>query len=371
VRILFLCKRRYMGKDLLADCYGRFFELPEILASRGHEIAGLTIRYAGTAEPRHELLTPAGVHWQSVELLPRPYQALLQYRRMVAAAVRDFRPEVIVGASDAFHVIYARRLGRKHGIPVVADLYDHFHAYAATWAPGIRGGLRRALATVEGVTCVSPALVQWAAGLRGSDAGVHLLPNGVMAKLFRPLDRSACRDALGLPREAVLVGTAGALSAARDIKTLYGAFERLARDVPEIRLVVAGRRDVQPPRGDHVVDLGELTHDKVPLLFGALDLGIVCNADSLFARYCDPQKLAEMRACGLPAVVADTFGGTLQPEPGALWLYAPGDPASLSTQIRAALAVGGRPVPLRGTGWTDRAVALESILADTIRSRRA
>lgn len=371
MRILFLCKRRYMGKDLLADRYGRFFELPEVLAQRGHAVAGLTILYSGTAEPRRELLTPAGVRWRSVELLPRPHRALLEYRRIAADAVRGFQPEVIVGASDAFHVIYARRLGRPHGIPVVADLYDHFDAYPATWAPGVRGGLRRSLAAVEGVTCVSPALVQWVAGLRGSAAGVHLLPNGVMAGLFRPLDQSVCRDQLGLPRQGVLIGTAGTLNAARDIKTLYRAFERLALELPGVRLVVAGRRDVRPPPGDRVIDLGELPHAKVPMLFGALDLGIVCNAESLFARYCDPQKLAEMRACGLPAVVADTFGGTLPAEAGALWFYAPGDPASLAGRIREALAAGGRSAPPGGTGWTDRAAALESILADTIRTRRA
>lgn len=370
MRILFLCKRRYMGKDLLADRYGRFFELPEVLARRGNTVAGLTLRYAGSAEPRHQLITEAGVRWRSVELMPWPPGGLVRYRRILAELVSEFRPEVIVGASDAFHVILAARLGRRHGIPVVADLYDHFDAYPANWAPGVRGGLRRALAAVDGVTCVSPALVQWVAGLRQSAAGVHLLPNGVAAR-FRPLDRSACRDELGLPRQAVLIGTAGTLNAARDIGTLYRAFELLAQDVPQACLVVAGRRDVKPPQSGKVIDLGELLHDQVPALFNALDLGIVCNADSLFARYCDPQKLAEMRACGVPAVVADTFGGTLRPEAGAVWLYAPGDPASLAAQIRAALAAGGRPAPPQALGWTDRAATLEAVLESSIHAHGA
>lgn len=369
MRILFLCKRRYMGKDLLGDRYGRFFELPEILARRGNPVAGLTIRYAGSAEPRHGLATEAGVQWQAVELMPHPHLALLRYRRMLAALLREFQPEVIVGASDAFHVILAARLGRRHGVPVVADLYDHFDAYAATRMPGVRFALRRALRRVDGVSCVSPALLQWVAGLRGSAAGVELLPNGVMSELFRPLDRSACRDELGLPRQAPLIGTAGTLDAARDIGSLYRAFELLARDVPDLHLVVAGRRDVAPPRGDRLIDLGQLAHAQVPTLFGALDLGIVCNADSLFARYCDPQKLAEMRACGLPAVVADTFGGTLRPEAGALWLYTPGSPDSLAEQVRNALGAGRRPPP-EGIGWADRAAALEAILRDAIARHR-
>jgi len=148
VRILFLCKRRYMSKDLLNDRYGRFFELPEALARRGHAVFGQVIAYTGSGrKPRHELVTPAGVRWQSVDFLPRPVSALLHYRRCVAQAVNEFRPEVIVGASDAFQVIHAVALGRKHRIPVVADLYDHFHAYPATRVPGVRTGLPSSVTT--------------------------------------------------------------------------------------------------------------------------------------------------------------------------------------------------------------------------------
>src|SRR5690606_25591764 len=48
-----------------------------------------------------------------------------------------------------------------------------------------------------------------------------------------------------------------------------------------------------------------LPHDKVALLFGALDAGVICILDTTFGRYCFPQKAYEMLACDLPVVAAD------------------------------------------------------------------
>ena len=45
MRILFLCKRQYTGKDLLDDQYGRLFEFPRILSQRGHRVAGFSVSY--------------------------------------------------------------------------------------------------------------------------------------------------------------------------------------------------------------------------------------------------------------------------------------------------------------------------------------
>ena len=38
MKILVLSKRQYMGKDLLEDRFGRFWELPLELAQLGHDV---------------------------------------------------------------------------------------------------------------------------------------------------------------------------------------------------------------------------------------------------------------------------------------------------------------------------------------------
>lgn len=40
MRILVLSKRRYTGKDLLDDRYGRLYEIPAGLVARGHAVVG-------------------------------------------------------------------------------------------------------------------------------------------------------------------------------------------------------------------------------------------------------------------------------------------------------------------------------------------
>jgi teichuronic acid biosynthesis glycosyltransferase TuaC len=72
-------------------------------------------------------------------------------------------------------------------------------------------------------------------------------------------------------------------------------------------LVLAGPTDRQMAfRPDNkTIYLGELPHERVGDLFNALDIGIVCNRDDNFGRYCFPQKLFEMLACNLPVAVAD------------------------------------------------------------------
>lgn len=47
---------------------------------------------------------------------------------------------------------------------------------------------------------------------------MFVIENAVRKDLFRPLDKKTCRDALGLPQHARLVGTAGALYQNRGIQ---------------------------------------------------------------------------------------------------------------------------------------------------------
>jgi hypothetical protein len=40
MRIAFLCKRQYMGKDVILDRYARLYEIPYQLARLGHTVRG-------------------------------------------------------------------------------------------------------------------------------------------------------------------------------------------------------------------------------------------------------------------------------------------------------------------------------------------
>ena len=141
-------------------------------------------------------------------------------------------------------------------------------------------------------------------------------------------------------------------------------FDRALTD-SEIQLVLAGPRDssADMPWGDDVHDLGILEHSDVAKLYSALDLGIICNLDSAFGRYCYPQKFFEILACGTPVIAAavGTMHDMLENHPHAL--YRPGDPDSLAAGIQGLLAnrhIPDFPIP----DWETRASELETLMND-------
>jgi len=364
MRILFLSKCQYMGKDLLGDRYGRFYELPEQLAARGHTVIGCCLAYHRRKQggTKSIVITPAGVTWHAHDLRPGGLPNLLRYHREMLRHLRDFRPDVIIACSDAFHVIYAEWLGTRHRVPVIADLYDHFEAYGANRIPGLQTLFRRALRRVNGVACVSEPLRGWIASLRGDDANTLCLGNAADHRIFKLRDKQECRRRLGLPFDAKLIGTAGALTTDRDIETLYQAFILLVERHPDLHLVVAGPRDIAPPAHDRLHDLGKLPHAEVPYLFGALDVGIVCNRDSLFARYCHPQKMLEMQACGLPVIAAEVGILSRKEKTIGVITYQPECPSNLAFSVEQLVIAPQKAInQLQAPTWVDQAKKLESL----------
>ncbi|MGO4703361.1 glycosyltransferase family 4 protein [Dyella sp. 2RAB6] len=363
MRLLVLNKRQYTGKDLLDDRYGRLYELPVELAARGHEVVVLAASYRLRGESRG---MESGVTWHSVDAWRSP----LAYWRRLQELLHEFRPEVIWASSDAFHVIGAMEVGRRSRIPTVADFYDDYEAFGLTSLPGLRTALRRASMRLDGLSAVSHSLAATLKSRASIVAPVEVVENGVPGMFMQATGRGEARQRLGLPQDVPLIGTAGALSASRGIGDLLDAYRLLREREPSVKLVVAGPRDRALSRdlaGD-ALDLGELAHAQVPLLYSALDVGVVCNKDSAFGRACYPQKLAEMVASELPVVVSAVGDAALLLQGYPACLYAPGDVQGLSQrlgqQLRSPVVV---PSSL-ALSWKTLAVKLEGLLQKAMRS---
>ncbi len=213
MRIAYLCKRQYMGHDVVADRYARLYEQPRQLALRGHAVLGLCLSYRRT-DPRDEAheAEPGSLRW--VGLAPGSLGVIgaLRYPGQAFRVLRDFAPDLLVGASDAPHIVLGHWLARRLGVPFAADLYDHFESFGLSRLPGIVSLYRRALRDAAVVTCVSEPLAELVRRNYGALGTVLALPSTIDRTVFRPLDRSACRSQLGLPVDGKLVGTAGGLS---------------------------------------------------------------------------------------------------------------------------------------------------------------
>jgi glycosyltransferase involved in cell wall biosynthesis len=297
-----------MAKDVIVDRYARLYELPRQLALLGHEVLALCLSYReSVAVELTDAAAEGRLHWVSPATGKTRLPDLFAYPRRALVLLREFRPDVIVAASDAPHVVLARWLAARLGIPYAVDLYDNFEGFGLTRIPGVRSAYRKAIAHAVTVSCTGNALVGYVHQVCAPRGNVVALPSTVDLTVFRRDDKAAARRELGLSEGARLIGTAGGLLGSRGVGTLYAAFEQLASRHEHIHLVLAGPIDRQcpPPEHPRVHYLGALPHERVARLFQALDVGVIYLRDTPFGRYCFPQKAYEMLACGLPLAAAN------------------------------------------------------------------
>lgn len=329
MKIVFVCKRHYTGKDVIRHRFGRLYEFPTQLARLGHQVTVLCLDYRN--DDRQDDFTEQ-VGSGSVRWLIATFRNILCFEiGLIYRAITAVQPEVIVGSSDIPSLWLARRLSRLLGVTYAVDLYDNYESFGQARIPGFRHVLKACIRDAAAVIVVSSALRAKVINDYSSHGSVVVMTNGISRSGFFPGDRVAARMALGLPLHSRLIGTAGNLSRMKGLDTVYSAWAKLEGSAEDIYLVLAGR--VEPefpvPSGERVLYLGELLEAQVSQLFRALEVGIIPAHDSEFGRYCFPQKLFEMIACGLPVVAAKVgaIAQTLRANPEMF--FAPGDAESL------------------------------------------
>lgn len=366
MRIAVFWKRRYMGQDVIGDRYARLYELPRGLAELGHEVRVFCLSYrpAGRIQRRDPVRAGAGsLLWQGYDAGPLWIGGLPAYWRAIRRELFDFKPDVLLGGSDAPHVILTQRLARRLDRPYVIDLYDNYESFGLTRLPGLRRLYHRALGEAAGLAAVSEPLSEY---LRGLVPGVPVmtLESTIDPERFQPRDRSQARARLDLPAQARLVGISGSLHPNRGIERVYRVFARLLEQDPSLQLVLAGDPHPQTPPPDHprVGFLGRLPHEAMADFFSALDLALVPMIDTAFGRYAFPQKAYEILACETPLLTArvGALAQTLAPWPACL--YEPEDTEDLEQGIRRQLAHPVRPRLMIPT-WSDQAGQLDRLIA--------
>jgi len=111
------------------------------------------------------------------------------------------------------------------------------------------------------------------------------VPNFVDTNRFRPGDRRAAREALGLPQDKFIVLSAAALN--RSKKRLHWLIQEFAAaNREDALLVLAGARETETADlslearrllGDRVVILENVPHARMPLLYQAADVHVLCS----------------------------------------------------------------------------------------------
>ncbi len=308
MKILVITKRQYMKKDLITDQYGRFWEIPLSLANSGHATTGVCLSYSKTNSESISVETNCeNVIWHSVNAGRLYLFGFIKFLILIKELIEKEEPDVIWSCSDTFYGVIGYWFSRRYKCKSVFDLYDNFESYASYKLPILRTLFRNVVKNSEGLSCVSTNLKDHVVSDYGRKKDVVLLTNAISTGKFYPMDKNQCRKMLGLPRDVALIGTAGALVERRGAHMIFDAIEKLREELGDIRIAVAGSRDPSTniPRSEYIYDLGELPHERVPLLLNALDVAVVFNRDSLFGNYCFPQKFFEIVACETPLVAAN------------------------------------------------------------------
>lgn len=250
-------------------------------------------------------------------------------------------------------------------------------------ATALEWRLKRSAYRRSSFTIVTPS--RWLKELVGrsmlSSAKVHHIPHGVDAQVFAPLDKSACRAALGLPRDGVILLCAIEYMS-RPLKgasLMVDALHRLSHDERRnVTLVVFGRSDrslidrIPVP----VIDLGYLEHDRVKALaYSAADVLINPSRAESFGLVA-----LEGMACGLPVVAFDVGGISELVRPGITgFLAIPESVESLAAEIRRMLACqnSARAMGKRARTLVEAQFTIEkqvertlALYADVVSSRR-
>jgi glycosyltransferase involved in cell wall biosynthesis len=297
--VLFIGKRHYTNRDAFSERYGRIFQLPWHWARGGMPVRLWLLDYHGSQAER----AAEG----SLEIISTPLRRvdwLVEWLRIVAAAVGHRRPQTVVASGDCYIGLLGYALARLVGARFVFDVYDKYDEF---------GGYRRLLgfkpfpyllARADAILFASRALLD--------SLGTHksvcvLVPNGVDQERFRPLDKLAARRERGLPEKSALVGYFGSMEPDRGVPDLIAAVQILRGQGSDVQLLLGGRLgpgvDVSQPGVTYVGNVG---FADMPTMLASCDVLAVPYRRSTFMDAGASNKIAEALACGRPLVATRT-----------------------------------------------------------------
>ena len=366
MRIVQVCPYRW---DAPGGVQGHVRQLSHHLRERGHEVLVLApgdefetlddVQLVGSTFPVHVNGSVARLCFSMASA------------RRIRRALDAFGPD-IVHVHDPLSPSSSMLATLSATSPVVGTFHSYFarehlegRVYTAL-APLLRPVWRR----VDHRIAVSSA-ARYSVCSRMGNAPVQIVPNGADVDLFGV----ASPAALPPGRRLLFVGR---LEPRKGFPIAVRAFATLARDFPDLRLIVIGdgadRTAVQELSWDvreRVHMLGRVTDEALPTYYRAADIFVSpATGQESFGIV-----LVEAMAAGLPIVASDIAGYREVARDGVEGLLvAPADPAALAEGVRTLLdrpdlarALGGRAVMrARDFAWGNIIERLEDAYGDLV-----
>jgi glycosyltransferase involved in cell wall biosynthesis len=341
-----------------------------------------TRRWRSKSEiPSEEKFGSLFVQHPRYPLLPKismPLHALLMFLGTLGC-VRRLNRAARIHCIDA-HFIYpdglvAVLLGKILSVPVTVSARGSDINYFPSFRL-IRPMIRWTLSQADRIVAVSAALKESMVPLGANPKKIIVVPNGVDAEVFRPMDRDAARASLHLPPQAPLLVCVGALIRPKGHLNLIRAFAAIATRRPDATLYILGegplRAELQSlVRELHLQDRvhlpGKRPNAELPQWFNAAAISVLMSEREGW-----PNVITESLACGTP-VVATRVGGVPEilhsPELG---IVVDQNVESITRGVEKALAKAwdreAISAQIRARTWDTVASEMEAIFFEQIRS---
>ncbi|MCG2766800.1 MAG: glycosyltransferase family 4 protein [Anaerolineae bacterium] len=208
---------------------------------------------------------------------------------------------------------------RRHKLPLVSDWNDWWgrggiiREFRPKWYRAFLGSLETHYeeafrARGAGLTVISTALARRAEGLGVPPERICYLPGGTFPDFFQARTREECRNRVGLPLSAPILGFSS-LDGHWDLEIVMQALAIVAEKCPTVKLIITGKA------GGSVLDLarahgveanvhltGFLPMEELPWYLGCADLFLLPFPDMIYNVGRWPNKIGDYLSIGRPTV---------------------------------------------------------------------
>jgi glycosyltransferase involved in cell wall biosynthesis len=289
----------------------------------------------------------------------------------VRRIVRELRPDIL----HAMHLTsYGFLAARCDVHPLLTSVWGTDILEAPDWTPLHNRLTRFALKRADLVTATGLSLAEATLRYMPEREQVTVVPFGVDLERFSPMPSTA--------HEELVVGTIGRLSMEKGLDILLKATALLARERPNMKVVIAGEG---PERGKlermakslgieaNVSFLGEIAYDHVPSTLATFDIFAMPSLAEGFG-----VAAIEAAAMGIPVVGSDVHGipDVVDHDRTGL-LVPPGDEHALAqaitrlaedVQLRRSMGEQARAFVAERYDWKENAAQMERIYNDMVQA---
>ena len=346
--------------------------------ARGWDVMGVTGSRHVAPGPAEEVIEGLRFHRSGAGSTARSpiaeWQDIAALEAKVDALVATWRPDILHAHSPVMTAIAARRVARRHGIPLLYEIRAFWEDAAVGNGTGVEGSARyRAIRWLETRAARSAdAVAVICAGLRddlvtrGIAADKILVsPNGVDLGLFGspPPPDAALAAALGIV-DAEVIGFIGSFYDYEGLDDLIAAMPSLVAARPRATLLMVGGGPMEEqlraqaaasPVADRIRFVGRVPHTRVEAYYGLVDILAYPRKAMRLTELVTPLKPLEAMAQGRLVAASDVGGHRELIEDGVTGtLFPPDDPAALAAALAAMLADRG--------GWSARRAAARAFV---------